>query len=91
MSKKGDDASPGGCPLGPDCREPRALQDVCGRLKRIVADQAIQIQILREVNSKNGKLDKPTAAAPQPLDMPHARGIRRTTQVQKSGKLFPAI
>jgi len=30
----------------------RALEDECSRLKRIVADQAIQIQILKEVNSK---------------------------------------
>jgi putative transposase len=30
----------------------RALEDESGRLKRLVADQAIQIQILKEVNSK---------------------------------------
>jgi putative transposase len=35
-----------------EARRLRALADECGRLKRIVADQAIQIQILKEVNSK---------------------------------------
>ena len=35
-----------------EARRLRALEDECGRLKRIVADQAVQIQILKEVNSK---------------------------------------
>ena len=30
----------------------RALEEENGRLKRLVADQAVQIQILKEVNSK---------------------------------------
>ena len=35
-----------------EARRLRALEDENGRLKRLVADQAIQIQILKEVNSK---------------------------------------
>lgn len=35
-----------------EVREARALRDENGRLKRIIADQAVQIQILQEVNSK---------------------------------------
>jgi len=35
-----------------EARRLRALEDECGRLKRFVADQAIQIQILKEVNAK---------------------------------------
>jgi putative transposase len=35
-----------------EARRLRALEDECGRLKRIVADQAVQIQILKEVNAK---------------------------------------
>jgi len=39
-----------------EARRLRALEDENGRLKRLVADQAVQIQILKEVNSKkNGK------------------------------------
>jgi putative transposase len=38
-----------------EARRLRALQEENGRLKRLVADQAVQIQILKEVNSKNGK------------------------------------
>jgi putative transposase len=30
----------------------RALEDENARLKRVVADQAVQIQILKEVNAK---------------------------------------
>jgi len=35
-----------------EARRLPALEDENGRLKRLVADQAIQIQILKEVNSK---------------------------------------
>ena len=35
-----------------EARRLRALEDENGRLKRLVADQAVQIQILKEVNAK---------------------------------------
>lgn len=35
-----------------ETRRLRALEEECGRLKRVVADQAVQIQILKEVNPK---------------------------------------
>ena len=35
-----------------EARRLRALEGENGRLKRLVADQAVQIQILKEVNSK---------------------------------------
>ena len=35
-----------------EARRLRALEDENARLKRVVADQAVQIQILKEVNSK---------------------------------------
>ena len=35
-----------------DVRKMKALGEEIGRLKRLVADQAVQIQILQEVNSK---------------------------------------
>jgi putative transposase len=35
-----------------EARRLRALQNENGRLKRLAAEQAIQIQILKEVNSK---------------------------------------
>jgi len=35
-----------------EARRLRALEEECSRLKRVVADQAVQIQILQEVNSK---------------------------------------
>ena len=35
-----------------EARRLRALEDENSRLKRLVADQAVQIQILKEVNSK---------------------------------------
>jgi putative transposase len=35
-----------------EARRLRALEEENGRLKRLVADQAVQIQILKEVNSK---------------------------------------
>jgi putative transposase len=35
-----------------DARRLRALEDENSRLKRVVADQAVQIQILEEVNAK---------------------------------------
>jgi putative transposase len=35
-----------------DVRKMKAQAEEIGRLKRLVADQAIQIQILQEVNSK---------------------------------------
>ena len=35
-----------------EARRLRALEDECGRPKRIVADQAVQIEILKEVNAK---------------------------------------
>ena len=35
-----------------EARRLRGLEDENGRLKRLVADQAVQIQILKEVNSK---------------------------------------
>jgi putative transposase len=35
-----------------EARRMRALEEECGRLKRLVADQAVQIQILKEVNAK---------------------------------------
>ncbi len=41
----------------------RALEEENGRLKRLVADQAMQIQILKEVNSKNGKPVNPASSS----------------------------
>ncbi len=35
-----------------EVRKVRALEEENGRLKRLVADQAVQIQILKEVNAK---------------------------------------
>jgi putative transposase len=35
-----------------EVRQMRALAEENGRLKRLVADQAVQIQILKEVNAK---------------------------------------
>ena len=35
-----------------EARRLRTLEDENGRLKRLVADQAVQIQILKEVNAK---------------------------------------
>ena len=35
-----------------EVRKARALEEENGRLKRLVADQAVQIQILKEVNAK---------------------------------------
>jgi putative transposase len=35
-----------------DVRAMKAMSEENGRLKRLVADQAVQIQILQEVNSK---------------------------------------
>jgi putative transposase len=35
-----------------EARRLRALEDENARFKRLVADQAVQIQILKEVNSK---------------------------------------
>ena len=35
-----------------EVRQARALKEENARLKRIIADQAVQIQILQEVNSK---------------------------------------
>ncbi|CAN5464829.1 hypothetical protein BH18VER2_BH18VER2_08050 [soil metagenome] len=35
-----------------EARRLRGLEEECGRLKRLVADQAVQIQILKEVNAK---------------------------------------
>lgn len=35
-----------------EARRLRALEDENSRLKRLVADQAVQIQILKEVNAK---------------------------------------
>jgi len=35
-----------------EARRLRSLEEENGRLKRLVADQAVQIQILKEVNSK---------------------------------------
>ncbi|MBV9392073.1 MAG: transposase [Verrucomicrobia bacterium] len=35
-----------------EARRLRALEDENSRLKRVVADQAVQIQILKEVNAK---------------------------------------
>ena len=35
-----------------EARRLRALEEENGRLKRLVADQAVQIQILKEVNAK---------------------------------------
>jgi putative transposase len=35
-----------------EARRLRALEDENARLKRVVADQAVQIQILKEVNAK---------------------------------------
>jgi hypothetical protein len=36
-----------------EVKELKALRDKNARLKRLVADQALNIQVLREVNSKN--------------------------------------
>ena len=38
-----------------EARRLRGLEEENARLKRLVADQAVQIQILKEVNSKKGK------------------------------------
>jgi len=35
-----------------EARRLRTLEEENGRLKRLVADQAVQIQILKEVNAK---------------------------------------
>ncbi len=35
-----------------EARRLRGLEEECGRLKRLVADQAVQIQSLNEVNAK---------------------------------------
>ena len=35
-----------------EARRLRAMEEENSRLKRVVADQAVQIQILKEVNSK---------------------------------------
>jgi len=35
-----------------EARRLRAIEEENARLKRVVADQAVQIQILKEVNSK---------------------------------------
>lgn len=35
-----------------EARRLRSLEEECNRLKRVVADQAVQIQILKEVNAK---------------------------------------
>ena len=35
-----------------EARRLRVLEEECQRLKRVVADQAVQIQILKEVNAK---------------------------------------
>jgi putative transposase len=35
-----------------EARRLRAMEEENGRLKRLVADQAVQIQILKEVNAK---------------------------------------
>lgn len=35
-----------------EARRLRSLEEECRRLKRLVADQAVQIQILKEVNAK---------------------------------------
>jgi len=36
-------------------RRLRVMEEENSRLKRLVADQAVQIQIMKEVNAKNGK------------------------------------
>jgi putative transposase len=35
-----------------EARRLKALEEECGRLKRVVAEQAVEIQILKEVNAK---------------------------------------
>ena len=45
-----------------EVRELKALREENDRLKRLVADQALNIQVLKEVNSKNGE---PVAAPPR--------------------------
>lgn len=35
-----------------EARRLRSLEEECNRLKRVVADQAVPIQILKEVNAK---------------------------------------
>ncbi len=35
-----------------EVRKMRALEEECGRLRRLVADLSVQIQILKEVNAK---------------------------------------
>jgi putative transposase len=42
-----------------EARRLRALEEANARLKRVVVDQPVQIQILKEVNAKNGELVKP--------------------------------
>jgi putative transposase len=44
-----------------DLQQLRGLRDENARLKRLVADQALHIQMLKEVNGKNGK---PVAETP---------------------------
>lgn len=41
-----------------------SLEDENGRLKRLVADQAVQIQILKEVNAKSGEPVAEAAGGP---------------------------
>ena len=45
-----------------EVKELKALREENDRLKRLVADQALNIQVLKEVNSKNGE---PVAAPPR--------------------------
>ena len=48
-----------------ELKELKALRDENARLKRIVADQVLNIQVLKEVNSKNGKLVAETPRRPR--------------------------
>jgi hypothetical protein len=47
-----------------EARRLRSLEDENDRLKRLVADQAVQLQILKEVNAKSGRPVAQTAGDP---------------------------
>jgi putative transposase len=60
-----------------EARRLRSLEDENGRLKRLVADQAVQIQILKEVNSKKWQARRPRGGQLQ--------GKAQTLERQRTG------
>ena len=74
-----------------EARRLRALEEENARLKRLVADKELQIQILKEVNSKNGKPVRQTAGGPRQRSRvwaPSRGGLPRAGCA--SGGLLPA-